>query len=190
MKFIEMMERRRSNYDINDKIEVSEEEIVTTIQDVIRLTPDAFNMQSTKVVLSLGADHKDLWDEIEKAFGGQVSPEKIESFRKGYGTVLYYIDTNIVDGLKEQFPLYAANFDTWANHASGMAQYNVWLALRELGLGATVQHYNPVIDDALKQKYNLGDNFKLVSQMPFGAIGEEAELKEKVDINERVFVKR
>lgn len=190
MKFIEMMEKRRSNYDLNDKVSISEEEIVNTIKDVIRLTPDAFNMQSTKVVIALGEDQKGLWDDIEKAFGGQVSPEKIDGFRKAYGTVLYYIDTDIVNGLKEQFPLYAANFDTWSNHANGMAQYNVWLALRELGLGANIQHYNPIIDEALRKRYSLGENYKLVAQMPFGAIGEEAPMSEKMDINERVIVRK
>lgn len=31
----------------------------------------------------------------------------------------------------------------------GMAEYATWLALTEAGLGASLQHYNPLIDEAV-----------------------------------------
>ena len=49
-------------------------------------------------------------------------------------------------GMQEKFAPYAANFPVWANQANGMLQFTVWSALRELNIGANIQHYNPVID--------------------------------------------
>lgn len=189
MSFLESLKKRRTYYDINDNVDAKKEEIVKTIEEVITLTPDAFNMQSTKVIVVFEKEQKELWDLVEEAFNGAVSAEKIESFRKGYGTVLYYIDNDIVNRLQKQFELYAQNFPIWANQASGMAQFNVWTALRELGLGASLQHYNPVIDEAIKNRFDIPESWTLVSQMPFGAIGSEPIAKPEVDIKSRVFVK-
>ena len=59
-------------------------------------------------------------------------------------------------------------------------------SFRELGIGANVQHYNPVIDNAVKKLFNVPENFVLVAQMPFGGIGSEPAPKEKEDIGKRV----
>lgn len=190
MSRFESMRKRRTYYDINDNVNVTDQEIVKAIEEAVALSPDAFNMQSTRVVVLLDKEQKRLWDVIEKAFNGQVPAEKIESFRKGYGTVLYYIDQPTVEGLQKQFELYADNFPIWANQANGMAQYNVWVALRELELGASVQHYNPVIDEDIRKEFGISDSWKLVAQMPFGAIGSEPEAKELMPISERVIVKK
>ena len=76
--------------------------------------------------------------------------EKIDGFRTAAGTILYFYDDAVVKGLQEQFPLYAPNFPVWANQSNGMLQLAVWTGLRELGVGANLQHYNPVIDDAVR----------------------------------------
>ncbi|WP_101773300.1 nitroreductase family protein [Peptostreptococcus faecalis] len=190
MNRFESMKKRKSYYDIGDQIEVSDDQIINTIKEVVELTPDAFNMQSTRVIVALGNEQKELWNLVEEVFEGKVSPEKIDSFRKGYGTVLYFVDTDVVTNLEEQFPLYAANFKSWSEQSSGMAQYNIWVALRELGLGASLQHYNPIIDDAVKKKFDVPDSWRLIAQMPFGSILSEAESKDKMDINDRVIIKK
>lgn len=51
-----------------------------------------------------------------------------------------------------------------------MLQLSVWSALRELNIGASLQHYNPVIDAKVKGIFNIPENYKLVAQMPFGGI--------------------
>ena len=50
-----------------------------------------------------------------------------------------------------------------------MLQLAVWSMLRELNVGASLQHYNPVIDARVKEIFDIPENFKLVAQMPFGA---------------------
>ncbi|MGN1148832.1 MAG: nitroreductase family protein, partial [Lachnospiraceae bacterium] len=132
--------------------------------------------------------HEQLWDAIYKAFGGQVAREKIDSFQTGAGTVLYFYDEAVVKGLQAQFPLYADKFPEWAMQANGMLQISIWSGLRELNIGASLQHYNPIIDEAVRNLFHLPDSYKLIAQMPFGGIVEEPAPKEKEAIDARVSI--
>ena len=188
MNFIDLLKKRRSYYNIGRDIQVSDQKMLETIDAVVYNVPDANNMQSQRVVVALG-DHQDkLWDTIYDAFGGKVKREKIDSFKNGYGTILFYYDKKAVTGMMEKLPRYADNFETWANQANGMLQHSIWLALRDLGLGASLQHYNPVIDDALRELFDLSEDWVLLAQMPFGNILEEPAPKDKIDVRERVKV--
>lgn len=69
-----------------------------------------------------------------------------------------------------------------------MLQLAVWCGLRELGIGASLQHYNPVIDEAVRKLVHVPDSYVLVAQMPFGDIVSEPEPKDKEDITKRVSV--
>ena len=190
MSIKQSLEQRRSYYDINKNLPVSFEEVEQLVKDITLLVPDAFNAQTSHAVLALGAKHDQLWDSIYEAFGGEVPREKIDSFKAGAGTVLYFYDESIVKGLQEQFPLYADNFPVWASQASGMLQLSIWSALREKGIGASLQHYNPVIDQKVRELFDLPEKLVLIAQMPFGGIGSEPEAKEKNPIEGRVHIFR
>ena len=69
-----------------------------------------------------------------------------------------------------------------------MLQLSIWSGLRELGIGASLQHYNPVIDDSVKTLLNLPKEYILIAQMPFGGIVSEPNKKEKEEIDKRVSV--
>ena len=73
-------------------------------------------------------------------------------------------------GLQEQFPLYAENFPIWSEQGHGIALYATWLALAEKNIGMNVQHYNPLVDAQLAEKYDIPANWKLRAQAPFGQI--------------------
>ena len=186
MGIIESLAERRSIYGINKQLPVNEEQVLDTIRKVTELVPDAFNMKSARVVVALGSKQDALWDAIYDAFGGKVAREKIDGFKAGAGTVLYFYDTDVVKGMQEQFPGYADNFPVWANQANGMLQISIWTALRELGVGANVQHYNPVIDDAVKKLFDVPESYKLLAQMPFGGIAAQPDAKPAEDIDARV----
>lgn len=188
MSIIQSLEKRRTYYDINGDLPVSKAEIVERIQQITELVPDAFNMKSARVVVLFDEQHKQLWDEVYHIFGGNVPREKLDSFKAGAGTVLYFYDEATVKSLQEAFPLYADNFPVWANQANGMLQISIWSALRELGVGASLQHYNPVIDEKIKSLYHIPESYKLIAQMPFGGIGSEPDAKAKEDIGQRVQV--
>lgn len=160
------------------------------IKEATELVPDAFNMKSQRVIVVLGDKQDTLWDGIYDAFGGKVAREKIDSFKAAYGTILYFIDDNTVKALQEKFPRYAENFPVWAQQANGMLQINIWAGLAELGVGANIQHYNPVIDHLVKDMFQVPEGYRLIAQMPFGGVESEREPKEKEDISARITVAR
>ncbi len=190
MAIAEALEKRRSYYQLNKELPVSEDQVKELITRVTQLVPDAFNMHSARIIVVLGDKQDELWDAIYDAFGGKVAREKIDGFKAAAGTILYFYDEDVVKAMQENFQPYAQNFPIWANQANGMLQINLWTALRELNIGANIQHYNPVIDDAVKKLFNVPDSWKLIAQMPFGGIAAEPDPKEKEDITKRVqFVK-
>jgi predicted oxidoreductase (fatty acid repression mutant protein) len=87
--------------------------------------------------------------------------------------------------LQDQFALYADNFPVWAEQSNGIAQANVWVALEEAGLGANLQHYNPVIDDAVVAEWSIPENWQLRAQLVFGSKQSEPNEKEFLNDDER-----
>ena len=91
--------------------------------------------------------------------------------------MLFYEDQDVVKGLQQQFAAYADNFPIWSEHSTGIAQFAVWTALAEAGIGASLQHYNPVVDDAAQKEWDIPASWKLRAQMPFGS--NEAPIGDK-----------
>lgn len=186
INILKSLEKRRTYYSIRRELPVSIDEVVRLMEQLTESVPDAFNMKSSRVVVVSGEMQDRLWNRIYDVFEGKVAREKIDGFRTGAGTILYFYDGKVVEGMMERFATYADNFPVWANRSSGMLQLAVWSGLRELNIGASLQHYNPVIDDAVKELLGLPKEWVLVAQMPFGGIGEEPAPKEKEKIEERV----
>lgn len=177
---------RRSYYRLDKQLPVGKDVMQQLIEEVTELVPDAFNMKSARVVVAFGSKQDELWDSIYETFGGKVPRDKIDGFKAAAGTVLYFYDEAVVENMQGKFPLYAENFPTWANHANGMLQISIWSALRKLGIGANLQHYNPVIDKLVCEMFGVPESWKLVAEMPFGGIVAEPDPKEKEDISKRV----
>jgi predicted oxidoreductase (fatty acid repression mutant protein) len=186
MKIQESLEKRRTYYAISSSLPADEKKVEELVESLTELVPDAFNMKSARVIVAFDDTHRTLWDRIYDAFSGKVAREKIDSFRAGAGTILYFYDEAVVRSMQEKFPRYAENFPIWAQQANGMLQISVWSGLRELEIGASLQHYNPVIDDAVRKLFDVPEDWKLVAQMPFGGIVSEPDAKEKEDISKRV----
>ena len=94
----------------------------------------------------------------------------------------------MVKGLQESFALYADKFPDWSEHTNGMHQYVIWTALASLGLGANLQHYNPVIDEQVARTWNIDADWTLVAQMVFGNIQQPAGDKSFEPIEKRLKV--
>jgi len=71
-----------------------------------------------------------------------------------------------------------------------MLQYIVWTSLEVEGLGVSLQHYNPLIDEDVKKEWDVPENWKLVAQMPFGNVVSKPDEKSFQPLNERVRVNR
>ena len=197
MNLFEAMKNRRSRYALSAKSPISDKELEQLLRDAVQYTPSSFNSQSSRAVLLLGDNHSSLWNIVMDTLRAIVEPErfaeteaKINSFAAGYGTVLYFEDISIVEGFQKAIPNYSENFPVWSNQSAGMLQYAVWTALSAKGLGASLQHYNPIIDDAVKLKFDIPKEWKLIAQMPFGtSLSEPAPLQYN-NLAERVIVKK
>lgn len=188
MNYVDALRTRRSVYQLNKEISMTDQQLTELIETVTELTPDSFNMKSARVVTVLGKKHEELWDKIYDIYEGKVPREKIDGFRNGYGTILYFIDTDVVKSYQKQVAKYVENFPVWTNQANGMLQYNIWTALSAKKMGACLLHYNPVIDEEIRQIYQLPESFQLIAQMPFGGIAKEAKVKDTENIKDRVRV--
>lgn len=183
--FIDTLKQRRTQYALGRNLSASREELTALIQAAIKQAPSSFNSQSSRAVILFGAESQKVWqiavDEVRKvapAEGFEKTEAKLNSFAAGVGTVLFYEDQDVVRSLQEKFALYADNFPVWSEHSSGMAQLAVWTALATNDVGASLQHYNPLIDAAVAAEWNVPASWKLRAQMPFGsnegAFGEKA----------------
>ena len=193
--FRKMVEDRRSYYAIDKKSPISDKQIQEIVEHAVKYVPSPFNSQSGRVVLLLGENHDKLWEitretlrKIVPADNFGPTDEKINSFKNGYGTILYFEDQEVVEGLQKQFPLYKETFPVWSVQASAMLQYTIWVAIEEAGLGASLQHYNPLIDDEVKESWNLPSKWKLIAQMPFGTPLAEPGDKEFAPLESRIKV--
>jgi len=189
----QMFAKRRTNYTLGKDVTLPQEEITARIEAVVREVPSAFNMQSGRIIIAYGSAHDKIWQITKDTLRAVVPAEafsntekKIDSFAAAYGTILYYDDTDVVKKLQEQFPLYAANFPTWAQQANGMMQYALWTLFANMGLAANLQHYNPLIDEALASEFDVPASWQLIAQMPFGQPLSQPGPIEKLPIDERV----
>ena len=90
----------------------------------------------------------------------ETTENKIKGLANSYGTVLFFDSTRTTKELMEKFPLYRDNFPVWAEQANGMLQFAIWSLLAEQGLGASLQHYNPLIDEEVKTVFEIPKSWK------------------------------
>ena len=195
--FQEAVTNRRTNYALGRNVTVLPSQITAAVEKMAHEVPSAFNMQSARVVLAFGEHHDKIWSITMDALRAVVPADKfaptevkIQGFAAAYGTVLFFEETSVVEKMQQQFAAYAANFPIWAQQANGMLQFAVWTALTNMGLGVNLQHYNPLIDAAVKEYFQVPDSWQMVSQMPFGEILEPPKAIEKFPVAERVRVFR
>lgn len=184
MSFLGHIKQRRTIYAVGKNVALTPEQIESVIKEAVNHSPSAFNSQTSRIVTLFGESHLQFWNIVretlrkivpEAAFEGTNA--KINSFAAGYGTVLFYEDQDVVKSLQEQFALYADNFPVWSEHSSAIAQFAVWTALSEQNIGASLQHYNPIVDAEIAEIFDIPANWKLRAQLVFGSI--EAPAGEK-----------
>ena len=174
--FLDFIQNRRTIYGLSNSAPVPDSQIQGIIETAVRHTPSAFNSQTARVVLLLGNEHLKFWNEVVLGALQKIVPvdhfapteAKIKSFADGYGTILFFEEQTTVHELQEKFPMYADNFPVWSLESSGMLQFVIWTALENEGFGASLQHYNPIIDEQVLASWNLSRTWKLLAQMPFG----------------------
>jgi predicted oxidoreductase (fatty acid repression mutant protein) len=87
--------------------------------------------------------------------------------------------------MQEKFAIYADKFPIWASQSNAMLQYTVWTALEAEGLGANLQHYNPLIDQKVAAEWNVPESWKLNAQLVIGGRAGEPGPKDFMPIEQR-----
>lgn len=173
---ISLFTQRRTQYALGKTLPITESEVDALIRQAIRLAPSSFNSQSSRAVILFGAAHEQLWNITRETLRPMVPADafastdaKMNAFAAGAGTVLFYEDQDTIKQLQQDYALYADNFPIFSEHSAGMAQFAVWTALAEAGIGASLQHYAPLIDAEVARTWDVPASWKLRAQMPFGS---------------------
>lgn len=194
MELKETIKKRRSIRKLKKSNAVSME-VIEEILRTAMYVPSAFNMQSYRIIALEGRDHDDLWNIVEEMLIDKMGKEKyiergtgnkIQGFRGGNGTLLVFEDEKVLEEKREKFKSYREQVPSWSYQGSGIFQYAIWLQLVEAGLSASLQHYNPMIDERVKERFKIDDSWSLISQIPYGLSDEEIEPREFVPFEQIV----
>ena len=183
------LQQRRSIYALGRSIEQSNEQVRDLILEAVRQSPSSFNSQSSRVVVLFNEQHEKFWGFVKAKLAAYAKDAesaaktnaKIDSFAAGVGSVLFFEDQDVVKGLQSNFPSYADNFPIWSEHSTAMAQLAVWTVLSQANIGASLQHYNPIVDDQVAAEWDIPANWTLRAQLVFGSIEGEPKDKTFVD---------
>jgi predicted oxidoreductase (fatty acid repression mutant protein) len=99
--------------------------------------------------------------------------------------VLFFESRSAVTTMQEKFAIYADRFPPWATQSDAMHQFAIWTALEAEGLGANLQHYNPLIDNRVSEKWNVPKDWELNAQLVFGTPSGQAGEKTFIPVEER-----
>lgn len=191
-QFLDLIHKRRTIYAVGKNVEQSTEHLTDLIQHAIKQSPSSFNSQSSRAVILFNAEHEKFWGLVKEKLKSYAKDSeaaaktdaKMDSFAAGAGTVLFFEDLDVIENLQAQFPSYAENFPVWAEHSTAIAQFATWTALHTDGLGASLQHYNPIVDEQVHAEWDIPAHWKLRAQLVFGSI--EGEAKDKAYIEDAV----
>lgn len=191
-RFEEVLKGRRSIRTLGKSAHATKEKI----EEILKLAlyaPSAYNAQTSRIVVLMDGAGQKFWDIAEHELRKVTPPDafartvkKLNGFRGGNGTLLFYEDMAATQKLKKDFPLYQDKFDPWAQHNNAILQYAVWLALYEHGIAASVQHYDPLVDADTAKQWDIPENWTLIAQMPFGKAEEAPPEKNFMPFDERV----
>ncbi|KAH7348862.1 Nitroreductase-like protein [Rhexocercosporidium sp. MPI-PUGE-AT-0058] len=190
--FLDTIKARRTYYALKKESTISDAQIQEIIKQAVLHVPSSFNSQSTRVVLLVKEEHDKLWEITKDTLKAIVSKDqwtateqKLNGFKAGYGTVLFFESRSTVSGMQEKFATYADKFPLWATQSDAMHQFTIWTALEAEGLGANLQHYNPLIDQKVAETWGIDADWVLNAQLVFGTPAGEAGDKSFLPVEDR-----
>lgn len=195
LTMLEAVQARRSRYALGSGGAVSNGRVRELVETALHHAPTAFHTQSGRILLLFGEEHRRLWAIAEEVLRPEVAPEKwartwekLQSLAAARGTVLFFDDTAVTARFAGQYPLYADRFPLWAEQSSAMLQYAVWTLLEAEHMGASLQHYDPLIDEGVRRAWSLPESWRLIAQMPFGQPYAGPGEKERVPVASQIRV--
>lgn len=135
-------------------------------------------MKSDPSKILLGDHHKVLFNEIvlptmKKALPEDAWPKmepKLSGLAAGYGTILFFENTDVWDKLVEDSPRSQPMAEPWSNVVNGMLQYTIWTSLSVAGYGCSLQHYdsNEDIVKQINSRFEVPKSWSLRAELVFG----------------------
>ncbi|NLY80116.1 MAG: nitroreductase family protein [Lysinibacillus sp.] len=193
MNYFDAVKHRRSIHALEDVAVVPDEKVIEIVELALNHTPTAFNGQETRAVVLFGEKHRELWNDAEKIArekqgDGDFSrtEERINGFCNGHGTILFFQDTEVIQGFQEKMPHLHNEFDVWSQQNQGMLQYVIWAGLEAVGYAASLQH----MEMHLKPEWNIPKSWKMIAQMPFGKQAQPLKDKKIIPVEEKLIVIR
>ena len=194
-QFLSAVTQRRSNYTLTGQSPLSASQIEHIVRECVKQAPSAFNSQSARVLVLFREKHHQFWQLTKDTLRAIIpadkfaaTEQKIKSFDAAFGTILYFEEWKTVEELQAKFPAYKDNFLLWAYQSNGMLEFMIWTALAQSGVGASLQHYNPLVDEGVQKIFQTPSSWKLIAQMPFGQPYEPPQAKDFLPLDERVLV--
>ncbi|WWC85759.1 uncharacterized protein L201_000625 [Kwoniella dendrophila CBS 6074] len=179
--FFEAVKTRRSNYNITNESPLTNEQLQEIIEQAVLHTPTAFNSQTSRAILIVDKEKNDqIWEIVKKRFIESLIDKNMQafwsnhidnSFKAGYGTVIFFEDQNIIKQFASEKLQYAQEIPIWSGESSAMLQYIVWSALTVEGYGASLQHfagYTPHVKADINDFLEIPKHWKNTAMMPFG----------------------
>jgi uncharacterized protein len=197
--FLEAVIARRTNYTLTPASSIPDSRIREILTTTLENAPSTFGSYTTRLVLLLKEENFKLWDTVTAIVKSVTPPEqfngytkaRLDGFRNAYGTVLYFEDPENTHKLQGQYAFAKDHFPVWAQHTSAIHQFIIWTAFADEGLGVSLQHYNPLIDEKVKAEWGVPASWDLVAQMPFGvpsAPPNPKPVEMKKPLEDRLFV--
>ncbi|KAI1342037.1 Nitroreductase-like protein [Xylariaceae sp. FL0016] len=192
---LDLVKNRRTYYALNKDLPVPASRVQEIIQEALQHVPSSFNSQSNRVVALFGADHDKLWDMTSEVLRPYVdeanwanTAARMAGFRAGAATLLFFDDQTTIFEFQKNIPLYKDKFPTWATQSNAMLQYALWVALEAEGLGANLQHYNPLIDERVVAEWGVPTTWQLAAQLVIGGRAGEPGNKDFKPVEEKLKV--
>lgn len=154
---------------------------IARLQDAVVRTPSAFGVTPWQIVIL--HEHRDaFWDEVAAAFRDGLEGERLqrylgrlEGFRSGAGVILIYEDLAARPTLHQNWGLSEQTAHDFVHQGLGMLQLAIWLVLTEVGLVASIQHWDWLIQNRVAALLDLPtERYQLISVLPIGEPAEPA----------------
>jgi predicted oxidoreductase (fatty acid repression mutant protein) len=145
-----------------------------------RSVPAAYNRPPWHIVV-VHERSGGFWDVVEAAFRDRLGGDRLAryldrlaGFRGGVGAVLVYEDRTAVEEMRQACGIDHDQARAYSEQGLGMVQLALWLAIVAEGLGASLQHWEALIEDRVAAFLGLpADRFRLAATMPLGFPAEE-----------------
>lgn len=164
-----------------------------TILDAGRWAPSSKNSQPWRMVV-LRERHAEFWDFVAESLREKLPQEsyeralkRIEGYRPGLFTIVFYEDTTIAANPGGSNP---EVWKSYAVQAMGMVQANVWNTIAAAGLAASNQHLQFPIEAELRAYLGVPETWKSYSIFPVGYAAETPGPKDRHPFNEVVHLER